>query len=148
MVGKPIEWQIVGVFHNVRGAGFREDYTEMVVPFWQSPWPQAQMAVRTEGDPKSVIKSIAAAVNSVDPDLPLAGVMTVDEIVSESLAIDRFSVVLFASSILGCCYRCRHFRSDGLHLCATPQNLACAWPRRATLARHRDVSKEVTTLAS
>ena len=29
--------------------------------------------------------------------MPLAGMKTVDEIVSESLAIDRFSVVLFAS---------------------------------------------------
>ena len=34
---------------------------------------------------------------AVDPDMPLAGVRTIDEIVSESLAIDRFSVVLFAS---------------------------------------------------
>ena len=60
------------------------------------------MVVRTDGDPKSVIKSIAAAVSSVDPDLPLAGVKTVDEIVSESLAIDRFSVVLFSSfGVLG-----------------------------------------------
>jgi predicted permease len=101
-LGQPIEWQIVGVFHDVRGAGFREDYPEIAVPFWQSPWPQASMVVRTDGDPKRVIKSIAAAVNSVDPDLPLAGVKTVDEIVSESLAIDRFSVVLFASfGVLG-----------------------------------------------
>lgn len=101
-VGKPLEWQIVGVFHNVRGAGFREEYPEIAVPFWQSPWPQASMVVRTDGDPKSVIKSIAAAVNSVDPDLPLAGVKTVDEIISESLAIDRFSVVLFSSfGVLG-----------------------------------------------
>jgi predicted permease len=100
--GQPVEWQIVGVFHNVRGAGFREDYSEIVVPFWQSPWPQTSMVVRTDGDPNSVIKSIAAAVNSVDPDLPLAGVKTVDEIVSESLAIDRFSVVLFSSfGVLG-----------------------------------------------
>ncbi len=95
--GKPIEWQIVGVFHNVRGAGSREDRPEIDVPFAQSPWPQASMAVKTQGDPRAVIKSIAAAVNSVDPELPLAGVQTIDEIVSESLAIDRFSVVLFAS---------------------------------------------------
>jgi predicted permease len=95
--GGPVELQIVGVFHNVRGAGFREDYSEIVVPFWQSPWPQASMVVRTNGDPKSLIKSIAAAVGSVDPDLPLAGVKTVDEIVSDSLAIERFSVVLFSS---------------------------------------------------
>ena len=85
-----------------RAAGFREDLPEINLPFAQSPWPQASMAIKTEGDPKSVVKSIAAAVSSVDPDLPLAGVTTVDEIVSESLAIDRFSVVLFASfGVLG-----------------------------------------------
>jgi predicted permease len=95
--GKPLEWQIVGVYHNLRGAGSREDIPEINVPFAQSPWPQASMAIKTSGDSKAVIKSIAAAVNSVDPDLPLAGVKTVDEIVSETLSIDRFSVVLFAS---------------------------------------------------
>jgi len=96
-LGPPVEWQIVGVFQNVRGAGMREEYPEINVPFWQNPWPQVSMVVRTDGDPKSVTKSVAGAINSVDPDLPLAGVKTVDEIVSESLANDRFSMVLFAS---------------------------------------------------
>lgn len=32
-VGVPLEWQIVGVFHNVRSWGFREDNPEMYVPF-------------------------------------------------------------------------------------------------------------------
>lgn len=100
--GQPVEWQIVGVYHDVRPAGPPEDRAEIVLPFWQNPWPQTSMVVKTDGDPKSVIKSIAAAVSSVDPDLPLAGVKTVDEIVSESLAIDRFSVVLFSSfGVLG-----------------------------------------------
>jgi putative ABC transport system permease protein len=95
--GKPVELQIVGVFHNVRGGGFREDAPEVDVPFWQMPVPRASIAVRTSGDPKAIVPSIAAAVNSIDPDMPLAGVKTVDEIVGESLAIDRFSVVLFGS---------------------------------------------------
>jgi predicted permease len=94
---RPIEYQVVGVFHNVRGAGFREEYSEIDVPFWQSPWPRASMVLKTEGDPKALIKSVAAAVNSVDPDIPLANVRTVDEILADALAIDRFSVVLFAS---------------------------------------------------
>jgi putative ABC transport system permease protein len=93
----PVEWQIVGVFHNVRGAGFREDYPEIDVPFWQNPQTRASLALRTDGDPKAVLNSVTSAVSSVDPDMPLAGVKTVDEIVGESLAIDRFSVVLFAS---------------------------------------------------
>jgi putative ABC transport system permease protein len=96
-LGPAVEWQIVGVYQNVRGAGIREEYPEIDVPFWQSPWPQVSMVLRTEGDPKSVTKSVAGAINSVDPDLPLAGVKTIDEIVSESLAIDRFSMVLFSS---------------------------------------------------
>jgi putative ABC transport system permease protein len=100
--GKPVEWQIVGVFHNVRGAGFREDAPEINLPFAQSPWPQVSMAIRTSGDPKAMIQSIAAAVNSVDPDLPLAGAQTIDEIVSDALAINRFSAVLFAAfGVLG-----------------------------------------------
>jgi putative ABC transport system permease protein len=100
--GAPVEYQIVGVFHNVRGAGFREDYSEIDVPFWQSPWPRVSIALKTDGDPKALIKSVAAAVNSVDPDIPLANVRTVDEIVSDALAIDRFSVVLFTSfGVLG-----------------------------------------------
>src|SRR5438552_2187562 len=95
--GTPVEFQIVGVFHNVRSAGFREDYSEIDVPFWQSPWPRSSIVLRTDADPKAVIRSVASAVNSVDPDMPLAGVRTIDEIVSEALAIDRFSVVLLAS---------------------------------------------------
>jgi putative ABC transport system permease protein len=100
--GQPVELQIVGVFQNVRNVGTREDYSEIDVPFWQSPWPQASMVVRTDGNPQSAIKGIAVAVNSVDPDLPLAGVRTIDQIVNESVAIDRFSVVLFSSfGVLG-----------------------------------------------
>jgi putative ABC transport system permease protein len=91
------EYQIVGVFHNVRGAGLRPEYPEVIVPFWQNPRPRASIALKTDGDPKALLRSIAAAVNSVDPDMPLAGAKTVDEIIDESLAINRFSVVLFAS---------------------------------------------------
>ena len=99
---KPLEWQIVGVYHNLRGAGFREDFPEINIPFTQSPFHQASIVVKTSGDPAAFVSSVTAAVNSVDPELPLAGLRTVDEIVSEALAIDRFSVVLFASfGVLG-----------------------------------------------
>jgi len=94
---KVLDWQIVGVYHNLRGAGWREDVPEINIPFAQAPFPRASMVLKTSGDPKTVFKSVTAAVNSVDPELPVAGLKTVDEIVSDSLAIDRFSVVLFAS---------------------------------------------------
>jgi len=97
-LGPPIEWQIVGVYHDVHNGGVRrEGFPEIEVPFSQSPWPQAGIAVRTFGDPASMTKSITAVVRSVDPNLPLDQVKTMDQLVDESLAGDRFSTVLFSS---------------------------------------------------
>src|SRR5882762_375733 len=96
--GNIVPWQIVGVFHNVRNGRLREDDTpEIEVPFWQSPWPQAGMAVRTQGDPGAMSKSIAAAVHSVDPTLPLANIKTMDQIFDESMLGDQFIASLFGS---------------------------------------------------
>ena len=95
--GPAVEWQIVGVFHNVRTGDLRDDYPEIDVPFWQSPWPQAGMAVRTTGDPEAMTKSIAAVVSSMDSDLPIADVRTMDQIVSESLGSDRFKAILYGT---------------------------------------------------
>ena len=96
-LGPPIEWQIVGVFHNVRSRGFREDYPEMEIPFWQIPWPSAGIGVRTEEDPATMTKSIAAAVHTVDPEIALATPRTLDQVRDEVLANDRFTVILFGS---------------------------------------------------
>ena len=97
-LGPPIEWQIVGVYHDVHNGGVRsQGFPEIDVPFWQSPWPSAGMAVRTAGDPSSVAKSIAAVVQSVDSDLPFDQVKTMDQLVDESLSGDRFNTILFGS---------------------------------------------------
>src|SRR3984893_16534466 len=44
-----------------------------------------------------MIKAITAVIRSVDSDLPLDQVRTMDQVVDESLAGERFSTVLFAS---------------------------------------------------
>jgi ABC-type antimicrobial peptide transport system permease subunit len=74
-----------------------ESVPEITVPFWQSPWPSAGVALRTAGDPDAVTNSIAAIVQSMDPDLPLDQVRTMDQIVGESLADDRFATVFLAA---------------------------------------------------
>ena len=97
-VGPTVEWQIVGVFHNVRSFGPRnEDVPEIDVPFAQSPWPQTHVAVRTAGDPAAMSKSIAAVVNSMDAELALAYLKTMEQIANENLSSDRFAIVLYAS---------------------------------------------------
>ena len=96
-LGPPVEWQIVGIYHTVKSRGFREDNPEILIPFWQIPWPSAGIAVRTSEDPGSMTKSIAAAVHSIDPDIALAQPQTLDQVRDDVLANDRFTVLLFAS---------------------------------------------------
>ena len=95
-LGAPVAWQIVGVTHNVRNRGFREDDPEMQVSFWQVPWPSAHVAVRTAQDPASMATSIAGAVHSVDPQVALSTPLTMEQVRDEVLANDRFTMILFA----------------------------------------------------
>jgi putative ABC transport system permease protein len=90
-------WQIVGVYHDVRGGSFERQREEILVPFYQSPWVFVAAGVRTAGDPEAMTKTIAAAVHSVDPTLALARVQTLDEIRDRDLSGDRFSLLLYAS---------------------------------------------------
>ncbi|HTJ31087.1 MAG TPA: ABC transporter permease [Acidobacteriaceae bacterium] len=94
-LGPPITWQIVGVFHDVRGNGLREGRPEIEIPFWQIPWPTANFGVRTAGDPALMMREIEGAVHSVDPEIALAEVRTMDEIKSRVLSGDRFTMLLY-----------------------------------------------------
>jgi putative ABC transport system permease protein len=97
--GPEVEWEIIGVFHNTRGGDGLRGYDSPVVyvPFWQSPLPRASVAVRTANEPERITGSLAAAVNSVDPDIPLAGIKTMNQILGETLSFDRFGMVLYGS---------------------------------------------------
>jgi len=100
-LGPPIDWQIVGVYENVRNGGPKGDgFPEIDVPFAQSPWPSVTMSVRTAGIPEQMNKSIAAVIHSVDADLPMADVKTMDQVLEQSLGGDRFGAVLFVSFAL------------------------------------------------
>lgn len=96
-LGPYISYQIVGVFHNVRAGGFREDFPEIEIPFWQIPWPSANIGVRTAGDPETMTRSISAAVHAIDPQIALAEPRTMDDVKSLMLAGDRFTMILFAA---------------------------------------------------
>lgn len=96
--GAPVEWQIIGVFHDVQYQGHpTAGSAEVDVPFDQSPWLYTTVGVRTYGNPTAATSSIAAAVRSVNPDYPITSVRTMDQVVSESLVTDRFTALVFGS---------------------------------------------------
>jgi len=96
-MGPPVEWNIVGVYRDVRNRSVRHDVQpEIDVPFWQNALPAVHVSVRTNGDPAVMMNSIAAVVGSADPDMAMDHVRTMDRLVDESLAGDRFVTLLFA----------------------------------------------------
>ena len=102
-LGPYIAWQVVGVFNNVRAGGFRDDFPVIVIPFAQTPWPSANIGVHTSGDPAAMLRSISAAVHSIDPQIALAEPHTLEELKSRNLGGDRFIMTLmggFASIAL------------------------------------------------
>ena len=94
-LGPPEDWQIVGVYHDVHAADRTQFMQEMLIPFWQVPWPQAVFGVRTTEEPMSMLRSVAAAVHSVDPEIALADPHTMNEIRDNTLRDERFTLVLF-----------------------------------------------------
>ena len=92
-----VEWQIVGVFHNVKSRGSREDSPEIDIPFWQAGSSEAGIGVRTVKDPAAMIRSISADVAAVDPQAAVYKPRTMEQVHDEVLANDRFTVILFAS---------------------------------------------------
>ena len=58
-----IEWKIVGIYHTINNSQELGDVSrpEVMLPFWQSPWLDAAVAVRTAGDPDAVRQDVAAA---------------------------------------------------------------------------------------
>jgi putative ABC transport system permease protein len=92
-----VEWEIVGVFHDIRNRGPREtNVPEVDIPFWQSPQRGVSVAVRTAGDPAGASKDVTAAIRSFDPDLPLAYVRTMDQFMALTLAGERWIVALYS----------------------------------------------------
>ncbi len=94
-LGPLVEWQIVGVFHNVRSFGLRQEYPEVDVPFAQSLLPSVTIGVRSAEDPAAMAKTVAEAVHSVDPQIALADLSTMDEVKDKLLAGDRFTLLLY-----------------------------------------------------
>jgi putative ABC transport system permease protein len=99
-LGPAVDWQIVGVFHNVRSFGLRNQQPEIDVPFAQSLLPSVTIGVRTSEDPAAMSRTVAAAVHSVDPDVALASLKPMDEVKEKLLVGDRFTLLLYAGFAL------------------------------------------------
>jgi predicted permease len=91
------EVEIVGVVKDAKATNLREQTPRtFYVPFLQdaSSWRETTFQVRTAGDPLNVAAAIRSEVQSIEPNLPLFRVRTLESQVDESLGQERLVATL------------------------------------------------------
>jgi putative ABC transport system permease protein len=91
-------YEIVGVVGNVRYAGLeRAPSPTMYVPFKQQVFSAMWMLISTDGDPAQLAGPARQALLNVDRTLPAFSITTLSNVVDESVAQRRFSMLLLAA---------------------------------------------------
>jgi putative ABC transport system permease protein len=86
---------IVGVVDDVRYRRLDEAPRPMLYyPVAQLAFPELTLVAKTGGDPRAITTALRGIVRSLDPQMALADVRTMDEVVSASLAGARFRTTL------------------------------------------------------
>jgi len=86
---------IVGVIGDMRHFGLDvEPKPEMYVPFAQEPYFTTIYVIRSDQDLGGLLPAIRRELRGIDPALPLANVRTFENVIADSIAPRRLSVVL------------------------------------------------------
>jgi putative ABC transport system permease protein len=94
--GKNPDWyEIVGIVGDVKQYGL-DQATPMQTyePYTQQTYSSMTLVARTAGDPAKLTAAIRNAVLQLDKEQPIANIRTLDEILSTSVAQQRFSTLL------------------------------------------------------
>jgi predicted permease len=91
------EVEIVGVVKDAKAESVKEQTPRtFYVPFLQDPssWRETTFQVRTAGDPLAVVAAIRREVQSVEPNLPVFRIKTLEQQVDETLGQERLVATL------------------------------------------------------
>jgi putative ABC transport system permease protein len=87
--------EIVGVVGDVKHAGAdREARPTLYVSFLQSPAARMNVVLRTTAAPSSLVVSVKHAVWSIDRDLPIYRIESMDNVVAEATSAPRLTLSL------------------------------------------------------
>jgi putative ABC transport system permease protein len=93
--GQPFA-EIIGVVADVHQDGLDAPpiYGTFYLPHAQVPYTVMYLAVRSASDPTALVSSIREEIRALDPSVPLYQVRTMEQIVAETTATQRFSTLL------------------------------------------------------
>jgi len=90
---------VVGVVGHIKNSGpeqswARDPLAETYIPYKQDPFSVWTVTARTEGDPAAMTMAVEDAIRSMDRGIPISDVRTMNQLVAQSLAYRRFSMLL------------------------------------------------------
>jgi putative ABC transport system permease protein len=90
---------VVGIVGNVRHFGLDDDVArrEIFRPYSQAAWPVMTVVTRTASDPAGFAASIRAALQAIDPDLPVNRTTTMETIERASTGSRQFPMLLLGA---------------------------------------------------
>ena len=106
-IGKRLKWgpqeskdpwlTVVGVVGDVKQSTLDVETTPHTYePLLQNTSGSANVAIRASGDPAALTSALRAAVWALDPQLAVAQIRTMDQVISESTTSRRFNLFLLA----------------------------------------------------
>jgi len=84
---------VVGVVGDVRSAALNQESPVLYYPASWRVWPLMDVVLRGN-DPGALTAAARQPVHAIDPDLPLANVRTMDELIANTAAQPRLSALL------------------------------------------------------
>lgn len=97
------KYRIVGVVGNIRGLSVTQPPRETVfLAYAQAPWAQFDIVLRTSSDPSTLIASVEKTVRTLDPELVLLRVTTIEELLENSLTDRRMRTTFLAIYAILC----------------------------------------------
>jgi putative ABC transport system permease protein len=85
-----IQREVIGVVADVKFNTLNAASSEeMYLPPAQSPWPAMTLVVRSSRDAHSLVSAVRAKIAEVDPMLPVSGILSMEDVVSTSIAQPR-----------------------------------------------------------
>lgn len=97
--------EVVGITPDIRSTSLDHDPVNMMyIPYWQNPQYSGSLLVRTAMDPRGIAGALRSAVWSVDSEVPVPEIRTMEQVMVQSVGQRRFQmllVLLFAAGALG-----------------------------------------------
>ena len=96
--GDTLNGEIVAVVGDTRHAGLDSlPHPTLYWPMAQFPWSFMSLVIRTPGEPERLTKPVAGELHALDPDVPLADPRPLDAFLSQSVASQRFTMLLLGA---------------------------------------------------